>query len=255
MFNTSANPQTLLFVHAHPDDEALLTSGTMARAAAQGHRVLLLVATDGSAGLTSREFQHDLSATRRHELDRSAAILGVDEVISWDHPDSGLHAENSLGFANLPIEKLATDLKKVVMREGVSVLIGYDQSGGYGHPDHVRVHDLVRTTHSRLGHSCTLFEATLPREPIAAAVRFASRVHLTPKEFDPAEFELAWTPRKQITHRVNVRDYLTQKRKSIQSHASQAHADGTVRTLGVLSKLPRPLFSSLMGTEYFVKVQ
>ena len=47
--------QTLLFVHAHPDDEALLTAGTMARAHAEGHRVVLLVATDGAAGLTSTD--------------------------------------------------------------------------------------------------------------------------------------------------------------------------------------------------------
>ena len=40
---------TLVFLHAHPDDEALLTSGTMARAAAEGHRVVLVVATDGAA--------------------------------------------------------------------------------------------------------------------------------------------------------------------------------------------------------------
>ena len=42
---------TLIAFHAHPDDEALLTSGTMARAAAEGHRVVLVVATDGDLGL------------------------------------------------------------------------------------------------------------------------------------------------------------------------------------------------------------
>ena len=43
--------KTLVFVHAHPDDEALLTAGTMARAVAEGRRVVLVVATDGAAGL------------------------------------------------------------------------------------------------------------------------------------------------------------------------------------------------------------
>ena len=49
-------PRTLLAFHAHPDDEALLTSGTLARAAAEGHRVVVVVATDGDAGLASDEF-------------------------------------------------------------------------------------------------------------------------------------------------------------------------------------------------------
>ncbi len=43
----------LVSFHAHPDDEALLTAGTLARAAAQGHRVVVVTATDGEAGLTS----------------------------------------------------------------------------------------------------------------------------------------------------------------------------------------------------------
>ena len=49
-------PYTLVAFHAHPDDEALLTSGTMARAAAEGHRVVLVVATDGELGLASTDF-------------------------------------------------------------------------------------------------------------------------------------------------------------------------------------------------------
>jgi LmbE family N-acetylglucosaminyl deacetylase len=38
---------TVLAFHAHPDDEVFLTGGTLARAAADGHRVVIVVATDG----------------------------------------------------------------------------------------------------------------------------------------------------------------------------------------------------------------
>ena len=66
--------RTLLAFHAHPDDEALLTSGTMARAAAEGHRVVLVVATDGGAGLAAGSFGTGgtLAETRRAELAASA---------------------------------------------------------------------------------------------------------------------------------------------------------------------------------------
>ena len=65
----SSAPRTLVFVHAHPDDEALLTAGTMARATAEGNRVVLVIATDGGAGLTSAEFSADLASTRLQELE------------------------------------------------------------------------------------------------------------------------------------------------------------------------------------------
>ncbi|HEY0694645.1 MAG TPA: PIG-L family deacetylase, partial [Kribbella sp.] len=52
-------PFTLVSFHAHPDDEVLLTGGTLARAAAEGHRVVLAVATDGEAGAAARTYRAD----------------------------------------------------------------------------------------------------------------------------------------------------------------------------------------------------
>jgi LmbE family N-acetylglucosaminyl deacetylase len=50
---------TIVAFHAHPDDEALLTAGTMARLASEGHRVVLVLATDGGAGLAAAELRAD----------------------------------------------------------------------------------------------------------------------------------------------------------------------------------------------------
>lgn len=246
--------RTLLFVHAHPDDEALLTAGTMAKASAQGHRVILLVATDGAAGLTSAAYSENLAQVRRNELHGSATILGVDHVVTWDFADSGLHGENSAGFSHLSRDVLANQLRAVMEAEGVDTVIGYDPSGGYGHPDHVQVHNMTRLAVAQSTAPVRLFEATLPREPIATAVRWAAALHVTPRDFNATEFSRAWTPRADITHRINVREFLDIKKSAIASHASQAHADGSMRTLAVLSRLPRPLFATLMGTEYFVEV-
>ncbi|HET6666661.1 MAG TPA: PIG-L family deacetylase, partial [Intrasporangium sp.] len=81
---------TLLAFHAHPDDEALLTSGTMARAAAEGHRVILVVATDGELGLASQAYvAGGLAARRRRELETSARELGVARVEHLGYADSG----------------------------------------------------------------------------------------------------------------------------------------------------------------------
>lgn len=243
--------RTLVFCHAHPDDEALLTAGTMAKAAAAGHRVVLVMATDGAAGLAASAIS-DLVATRTQELADSAQILGVHRVVNLGYADSGLDGTARNGFAGVPVAQVADQIANVIWDEEADMLIGYDPSGGYGHPDHVHVHRVAREAARVSG--IQLFEATLPREPIARAVHTAARLRLTPQGFDPHEFDGAWTPRAQITHRVNVRGHLGAKRAAQAAHASQASSDDGVRTLQVLGKLPAPVARLLLGTEFYVEV-
>ena len=245
---------TLVFCHAHPDDEALLTAGTMARATAEGHRVVLVMATDGAAGLTSAELRDGLADRRRDELAASARALGIARTVHLGHADSGLDGRRPGGMAGIPADDVAGAIAAVLDEEGADVVVGYDPSGGYGHPDHLRVHAAVRLARGRARRPPRLFEATLPREPIASAVRIAATLRITPSDFDPAEFARAWTPRRLITHRVDVRDHLDAKRASLAAHASQAQADGATRTLGILTRLPAPVFTALLGTEYYVDV-
>jgi LmbE family N-acetylglucosaminyl deacetylase len=247
---------TLVFVHAHPDDEALLTAGTMARAAREGHRVVLVVATDGAAGLAASDLLADLGERRLAELAESARALGVARTVTLGFPDSGLHAEHADGFAHADPGAVAERIAAVCREEAADVLVGYDPSGGYGHPDHVQVHRSVRRAHALLclDRPVRLYEATLPREPIAGAVGVAARLRLTPAGFSAEEFAGAWTPRAAITHRVDVRRDLAAKAAALRAHASQATADGTTRTLAVLNRLPGPMRRTLLGTEYYVAV-
>lgn len=243
-----------MFVHAHPDDEALLTAGTMAKAVSAGHRVVLVMATDGGAGLARTEI-NDLAAARAGELQTSASLLGVHRTVHLGYPDSGLDGSTPGGFASCPTDEIADRLANIVSEEAADILVGYDASGGYGHPDHLHVHRAARLAAGTLaasGREVRLFEATLPREPIARAVHLAAALHATPRGFDPTEFDHAWTPRGLITHRVNVRDHLAAKRAAQAAHASQAGADNGVRTLQVLGALPGPVARLLLGTEFYV---
>ena len=250
---TGMRHRTLVFVHAHPDDEALLTAGTMARAADEGHRVVLVVATDGAAGLASSAIG-DLATVRSGELAESARILGVHRTVTLGYPDSGLHAENPDGLAHVGRFQIGRRIAQICDEEGADILVGYDPSGGYGHPDHVQVHRSVRTAQTLAARPPRLFEATLPREPIVRAVRAAALSRITPAGFDPAEFDDAWTRRDDITHRVDVRPQLARKVAALRAHASQATSDGTTRTLAVLTRLPGPLRTLLLGTEYYAAV-
>jgi len=253
--------RTLVFFHAHPDDESLLTAGTMARAAAEGQRVVLLVATAGEAGLVSSSVHGhgDLGRIRLDELHRSADALGVARVICLDYADSGLHGDamptdGRTTFVAADLDEARDRVAQVLVEEGADVLTVYDAAGGYGHPDHLRVHEIGVAAGARTKTE-RIFAATLPREPLDRAIRMLSRVYGFPPEFDPASFSHAFTPSREISHRVNVRDYLGAKRASMAAHASQATADHGDRTLAAFLRLPAPVFRALFGTEYFTRLR
>ncbi len=251
---------TLLAFHAHPDDEALLTSGTMARAAAEGHRVVLVVATDGELGLASAEFVAGgtLGERRMAELRESAAALGVARVEHLGYADSGLGPQTPpdppgrVRFVRAEVEEAAERLATILREEQVDVLLSYDAKGGYGHRDHVKVHH-VGARAAQLAGTPKVLEATVPRDTIVRAIAVAARIYRFPPEFDPASFARAFSPRSAITHRVNVRRYAAQKRASMRAHASQSSDDGGAdRTLAAFLRIPRPLYDVVFGREWFV---
>ena len=251
---------TLLAFHAHPDDEALLTAGTMARAAAEGHRVIVVVATDGNEGLASTSFVSDgrLGERRLDELRESARALGVARVEHLGYADSGLGPETrpdppgqSL-FIRADVDEAARRLADILLEEHVDVLLTYDPNGGYGHRDHVRVHQ-VGARAAALAQTPRVLQATAPRDSICRAVALASKVYRFPADFDPTTFEHSYSPRADITHRVNVRPYASAKRASMKAHASQASANGGAdRTLAAFLRIPRPLYDVVFGREWFV---
>lgn len=247
--------RTLVFLHAHPDDEALLTAGTMARAAAEGQRVVLAVATDGAAGLASAGYT-DLAAVRSDELAASAAALGVARTVRLGYGDSGLHGEvanGPTGAATLcasPPEQVSREVAELLREESADVLVTYDPNGGYGHPDHVRCHEVAVAAAAAAG-TPRVFEATVPRDLLLRGIRLASKVYRFPPEFDPESFERAFTASADITHRVDVRHHLAAKRAAMAAHASQATADGGDRTLAAFLRMPKPLYRMVFGTEWY----
>ncbi|CAM3967225.1 PIG-L deacetylase family protein [Janibacter anophelis] len=258
--------RTLVVFHAHPDDEALLTAGTMARAAAEGHRVVLVVATDGALGLTDEtEFGaagDALAATRSRELAASARALGVARTVELGHADSGSGPEvwpdppGGRRFVRVPVDEAASALADVLVEEGADVLTTYDPSGGYGHRDHVRVHEVgarAAELARERGLPVRVLWATVPRDLICRAIDLVARVYRFPPEFDRSSFDRAFSAKADITHRIPVRRYAGAKRAAMRAHASQASdGGGGDRTLGMLVRIPRPIYDLVFGREWFV---
>jgi LmbE family N-acetylglucosaminyl deacetylase len=240
--------------HAHPDDEALLTGGTLARAAAAGHRVVLVVATAGERGLTDPAVADGLGSRRMRELERAAEALGVARVVPLGYEDSGFPETivSSRSFASVPIETVAADVAEVLEEERADVLTTYDAQGGYGHPDHIHVHRVGEVA-ARLARTPVVLEATVPREAIQKAMRVIGRLGLRPGGFSAFDFVAAFTPKREITHVVDVRRWARQKRAAMAAHVSQAAGGTDVRTLALLLRLPPPLFRLVLGREWFVE--
>jgi LmbE family N-acetylglucosaminyl deacetylase len=263
-------PHTLVCFHAHPDDEALLTAGTMAKAAAAGHRVVLVAATRGEVGDVAADFlgDDDLGERRWHELEAAAATLGVARLEWLGYADSGSGpAPTGAGtgtrtsgpcdhvrFCEAEVEEAAARLAEILRDERADVLTSYDPNGGYGHPDHVQVHR-VGARAAELAGTPVVLEATVDRELMHTGVEMAQALgYEVPSWFAPETVDVWYTPSGAITHIVDVSAHLEQKKAAMQAHASQATAAdaGQSRTLDLFLGLPDDLFALGFGTEWFV---
>ena len=140
---------TILAFHAHPDDESVSTGVTLAKYADEGHRVVVVTATDGSAGEihnyeNPEELFPKLAEMRKEELEKSLDALGVKEYEWLGYKDSGMMGTEENNDPDCfwrqdyfgPVGKLVTEIRKYKP----DVLITYDPFGGYGHPDHIQTH-------------------------------------------------------------------------------------------------------------------
>ena len=246
---------TLVCFHAHPDDEAIATGGTIAKAAAAGHRVVLVLATRGEEGEQIPGVVPDgekLGAWRERETRDSAALLGCHRVVFLGYRDSGMAGtpENDApeSFWQADVSEAAGRLAQVLSDERAGVLTIYDTHGVYGHPDHVAVHR-VGTRAAELAGTPRVYWATMNRDRIREMVEAAARAG-TPidaertERTDSEDFGL---PDADITHAVDVTDVIDLKRAAMAVHASQIGPDSFFLKLGTAD------FASAFGTEWFVR--
>lgn len=168
-----ADHQRVLFVHAHPDDETLATGALIAQLSADGVEVDLVTASRGERGelvpgvLDEAVSADELSRVREAELALAARHLGIrrqvflgsppasrdgverryeDSGMVWVRPGLAGPAPDAspAAFSLQPIDDLVADLVAWVGATEPQVVLGYDATGGYGHPDHLRVHEVAR---------------------------------------------------------------------------------------------------------------
>jgi LmbE family N-acetylglucosaminyl deacetylase len=230
----------------------------MARASAEGHRVVLVIATNGDHG----EVPDDLAAgealvdRRRIETARSAEALGVHRIVWLGYRDSGMtgweqnaHAES---FMLASVDEAAQKLAAVLREENADVLTTYDWHGNYGHPDHIQVHRVGHRA-AELAQTPAVFEATMNRDLLARQMQASIEAgdSSMPEDFDPMgpadDGNPFGTPEDELTHAVDVSAYVDNKRASIMCHASQA------TDTGMFLAMPPEVFARAFGTEWYTK--
>jgi len=242
----------LVFFHAHPDDEAISTGGTMALSSDQGHHVTLVIATRGEMGEPVEGVlgEGELLGDRREaESRRSAEILGVHVVEFLGYRDSGMVDEPSNDdptcFWQADLEEAANRLAVILQRSDADILIGYDPNGVYGHPDHVKVH-LVGARAAEIAGVDRVLWATANRTMIQQAIENGAFDEDGAHEAEPVDRSDFGMPEDELTHAIDVSAALDRKRASLMAHASQ------IDESSFFLAMSEDLFTMAFGTEWLV---
>lgn len=264
---------TLMTIHAHPDDETIGCGGTMAKAIAAGRRVVLVTGTRGELGeivvpeLDTPDNHRRLGELRAVELERAMGRLGVTEWENLGYRDSdmmgrtGNHDPRSFWQADL--DEAAGRLVWLMRQYRPDVVTTYNEFGGYGHPDHIRVHDVAVRAFPRAGDPAwypeqlevgglepwaptKLYEQAFPASFFEAIRQFYERTgqpnpwappeDATPEQLAEMEAEAArmLVPDDQITTWVDISgDPLERKWAALAEHVTQIAPDFPMVAFGL----------------------
>ena len=236
---------TIAFLHAHPDDEAIFTGGTLARLAAAGYRTVVVVATSGELGRNDGG-TGPLASRRRAETHAACVELGVAALHFLHFHDSGLGADAdepaATTFAAAHTHDAAALLAEVLVAESAEELVSYDGGGIYGHPDHVQVHRVGRAAAALAGVT-TLYEATVDREYL----HFVETHLVEHAHRSLPQLGTLGSPTVEIDTTVDVRSVLDAKRRAIDAHVSQVPGDPA-------AWIPGAGFADVYGYEWYLRL-
>ncbi|MBV9328602.1 MAG: PIG-L family deacetylase [Chloroflexi bacterium] len=237
----------LLTVNGHPDDEVVTVGGVMARYAAEGARVIAVMATRGECGeivapdLDTPENRAHLGDVRTHELERGLARLGAVEHRWLGYRDSGMDGapENAdpRSFLRADPDEAAERLLVLIREVRPQVIVAPNAYGGDGHPDHIRASLIARLAFDRAGDETwapgKLYASTDDLQRLEKLKRLLRAGNLT--EVAGLGWRLArvWRPRDEalrrrvaaaqgpVTTRVDIGAYLGAKYAAMREHRTQ----------------------------------
>jgi N-acetyl-1-D-myo-inositol-2-amino-2-deoxy-alpha-D-glucopyranoside deacetylase len=251
-------PRRLLLVHAHPDDESITTGATIARYAAEGAEVTVVTCTLGEEGEIMTGLPElaglgawaadQLGGYRVAELKAACAALGVSRhrylggIGRWR--DSGMagtpSAAHPRAFTGGSAEEQTAQLAEILDEVRPQVVVTYDSFGGYGHPDHIRAHEITMAAAPRAESVARVFHVVTSSDAMRAGLA-ALRAGETGYPVPPDD-ELPVTPDEEITTTLDVAAYVPVKLAALRAHATQLTVvEGDVPYFALTNELAQPI--------------
>ena len=260
----------LLLVHAHPDDETINNGVTMAKYAADGIDVTLVTCTRGEEGEVLVDSLLNLASSKDDKLGEHREVelkdamheLGIKDFRFLGAPSKKWRDSGMMGmpqndrkdvFWQADLDEAANELVKIILEIKPQVLITYDEFGGYGHPDHIKAHQVAMRAAeiaSQQGWQVSkIYWNTMPRSVIQMGIDKMKEVG---SEFFGAENadDLPFAkPDELVTSVVKAPEYVPQKLAAMKAHATQISVDGPFFALS------NNLGLSVWGDEYYTLVK
>ena len=266
---SAKNRLGLMAVFAHPDDESFGTGGTLARYGADPDtRVVLVCATRGEAGEISNPelaSAERLGEVREQELRCACRTLGVEELYFLDYRDSGMAGtaenEHPRALAQADPNEAVGKIVAHIRRERPDVIVTFDESGGYGHPDHIAIHHFTKAAFSaaadpaRYGEqieaglephqASKLYFTAIPRRFFRSAVEKMNELGIEVPERYLDRVDSIGLPDEACTTDVYVEDFWATKQAAVACHATQLNPDS------IFALLPPEVMRELQAWECF----
>jgi LmbE family N-acetylglucosaminyl deacetylase len=252
----------LLGVFAHPDDEGMV-SGALLQYSTSGLETGLIYATRGEVGeiaSPSLATPETLGEVRESEMRAAADILGVHDLWFLGYRDSGMAGtpenEDPRAFINARAAEVVGKLVEIIRQFRPQVLITFDESGGYGHPDHIAIYRYTTSAfhaaadgvlYPELGpaHSTSkLYYASPARRQLLVMADWIREQNYEEmfKDVDPNTLGLA---DDQINVVLDVEQWQETKAHSWVAHRTQMHS------MNMFTRLPAELQRKWRNTEYY----
>ena len=271
----------LLLVHAHPDDETINNGSTMAGYISRGAAVTLVTCTRGEEGEVLMPSLAHLGATqddalgryRETELASAMKELGVTDHLFLGEPDhlyrdSGMMGtppnENPDSFWQVDLDHAAGQLVTIIRDRKPQVLITYDEYGGYGHPDHIKAHQIAMRAAQLAGDPdfgsgapweiTKIYWSAIPRSALHGSLTSSNIfIEILIKFFNYVPSKWMALPFVKadsvVTSKFDGEAFLLQKLAALKAHKTQLVITGD------LFKFSKRLSMRITGTEYYIRVK
>jgi LmbE family N-acetylglucosaminyl deacetylase len=252
---------TLMAVHAHPDDESSSTGGVLAAYGDQGVRTVVVTCTNGEfgdapGGVKPGQDGHDEQAVaqlRLAELREACKILGVTNLEPLGYHDSGMpdwdYKDRPSAFCNIPTAEVAARIAALIDQYRPQVVITYDPTGPYQHPDHVHAAEAAVSTAAGSGIPAKLYFTAMRGsdwQKVWQALRDAGLDVPDRPAADPQVRQQMAETERRITTTIDIRPVLARKRDALFAHASQIQDSW-------FSKIPQDIAEATFGRESFIR--